>query len=299
MPRIVKCGPIQTSLACVTEESIDTIKQASLEKHLKLIEQAGREGVQILCMQELFIGPYFRAEQNPRWYLGNTTYRSGKIMLGARDGLFLYTDGVTEAMDTAGELFSGQRLEQFLAKTHGSSVRQIVGVLVDEVRKFAAGAPQSDDITAPALQYAGPAERVEQGVEINLKNRISELEKVSEHLDELGARHRLSPKILHDLNLALEEIITNVISYGYTDEREHEILVRLRVEPQEVTVEVEDDGQAFNPLEVPVPDVTRSLEERAVGGLGIHLVQKLMDSLGYKRQGNKNLLIMRKKTEEI
>src|SRR5262245_50238773 len=68
MPRIVKCGLIQTSLACTTAERIDMIKQASLEKHLKLIEQAGREGIQILCLQELFTGPYFCAEQNPRWY---------------------------------------------------------------------------------------------------------------------------------------------------------------------------------------------------------------------------------------
>ena len=68
MPSIVKCGLIQTSLACATAERIDTIKQASLEKHLKLIEQAGREGVQILCLQELFAGPYFCAEQNSRWY---------------------------------------------------------------------------------------------------------------------------------------------------------------------------------------------------------------------------------------
>ena len=137
----------------------------------------------------------------------------------------------------------------------------------------------------------------EQGVGIRLKNRLSELEKVSQHLYELGARHRLSPKTLHDLNLALEEILTNIISYGYTDEREHDILIRFRVEPQAVTVEVEDDGQAFNPLEVAIPDVTRSLEERTVGGLGIHLARKLMDGLGYTRQENKNLLIMTKKTE--
>ncbi len=68
MPRWVRCGLIQTSLACSTQEKIETIKQASLEKHLKFIEQAGREGVHILCLQELFAGPYFCAEQNPRWY---------------------------------------------------------------------------------------------------------------------------------------------------------------------------------------------------------------------------------------
>ena len=68
MARIVKCGLIQTTLACAAEEPINTIKQASLEKHLNFIEQAGRQGIQILCLQELFTGPYFCAEQNPRWY---------------------------------------------------------------------------------------------------------------------------------------------------------------------------------------------------------------------------------------
>ena len=68
MARIVKCGLIQTTLACAAEEPIDTIKQASLDKYLTFIEQAGRQGVQILCLQELFFGPYFCAEQNPRWY---------------------------------------------------------------------------------------------------------------------------------------------------------------------------------------------------------------------------------------
>ena len=138
----------------------------------------------------------------------------------------------------------------------------------------------------------------EHGVAISLKNRLSELEKVSQHLTEFGAHHRLSPKVVQALNLALEEIITNVISHGYTDEDEHEILVRLRAEPQQVTVEVEDDGRAFNPLEVPVPDVRRPVAERAMGGLGIHLVRTLMDGLGYERHGNKNRLIMRKRTQE-
>jgi beta-ureidopropionase len=68
MPRIVKCGLIQTSHACSTDESIDVIRTANLDKHLEIIERAGREGVQILCMQEIFTGPYFCAEQSTRWY---------------------------------------------------------------------------------------------------------------------------------------------------------------------------------------------------------------------------------------
>ena len=135
-------------------------------------------------------------------------------------------------------------------------------------------------------------------LEIRLVNTLSELHKISEALAEFRRRHTLSPKVEHDLNLALEEIITNVISYGYADTREHEIRVRLKTRAGEVSAEVEDDGRPFDPLEQPEPDVTKLIDERTVGGLGIHLVRKLMDSLEYKRQGYKNLLIMKKKTEE-
>jgi beta-ureidopropionase len=68
MSKIVKCGLIQATHACSTTESLDTIKQANIDKHVPLIEQAAREGVQIICMQEIFTGPYFCAEQTTRWY---------------------------------------------------------------------------------------------------------------------------------------------------------------------------------------------------------------------------------------
>jgi beta-ureidopropionase len=68
MPQTVRCGLIQASHACDTSEKIETIRNANVEKHMRLIDQAGSEGVQILCMQEIFTGPYFCAEQTPRWY---------------------------------------------------------------------------------------------------------------------------------------------------------------------------------------------------------------------------------------
>jgi N-carbamoylputrescine amidase len=68
MSRIVKAGLIQASHACDTNEDLETIRQANIDKHLKYIEEAAREGVQVLCFQEIFTGPYFCAEQNPRWY---------------------------------------------------------------------------------------------------------------------------------------------------------------------------------------------------------------------------------------
>ena len=225
-------------------------------------------------------------------------YVSGRMVLNPGEALLLYTDGVTEAMDSREKLYSDQRLEQFLASNRDSSPRQIIGDLVNDVRHFAGGAPQSDDITVLALLYFGTTKKMTEELEIKLNNKVSELERFNQTLTEFGQHHGLAPRLVHDLNLALEEILTNIISYGYTDNREHEIKVRLSVQPGEVKAEVEDDGQPFNPLEAPEPDTAQSLQERTIGGLGIHLVRKLMDNLEYKRQGDRNLLTMKKKTEE-
>ena len=133
-------------------------------------------------------------------------------------------------------------------------------------------------------------------METKLYNKFSELSLLNQTLMEFGRHHGLAPTVVHDLNLALEEILTNIISYGYTDSQEHEIRVRLSMRPGEVKVEVEDDGQSFNPLAAPEPHTAKALEERTIGGLGIHLVRTLMNGLEYKRQADRNILTIRKKT---
>jgi phosphoserine phosphatase RsbU/P len=230
------------------------------------------------------------AEQSP--------YVSGRMVLQPGEGLLLYTDGITEAMDPSETLYSDQRLEQFLASNRGSSPRQIISDLVSDVRQFAGGASQSDDITGLALLYEGTTKKITQKLEIKISNKLSELERVNQNLTEFGQRQGLAPRVVHDFNLALEEILSNVISYGYTDDKEHEIQVRMNARPGEITAEVEDDGLPFNPLEVPQPDTEKPLEERTIGGLGIHLVRKLMDGVEYLRQSDRNFLTMKKKTEE-
>jgi anti-sigma regulatory factor (Ser/Thr protein kinase) len=134
-------------------------------------------------------------------------------------------------------------------------------------------------------------------LEIKLSNKLSELERFNQILTEFGRRQGLAPKVMHDLNLAVEEILTNIISYAYTDGREHEIRVRLSAQPEEVRAELEDDGKPFNPLEAPEPDTAKPLKERTIGGLGIHLVRTLTDGLEYKRQGDRNLLTIKRKQE--
>jgi anti-sigma regulatory factor (Ser/Thr protein kinase) len=135
-------------------------------------------------------------------------------------------------------------------------------------------------------------------ISLQLKNDLAELERLNEAVTDFGAAAGLPEKILFDINLALEEIVTNVISYGYGDSADHRIGIRLRLRQEELTAEVEDDGRPFNPLESPEPDFAKPLEERPIGGLGIHLVRKVMSGLEYRREGGKNLLVMKKKTRE-
>jgi sigma-B regulation protein RsbU (phosphoserine phosphatase) len=221
-------------------------------------------------------------------------YSSGRMILGPGEALLLYTDGVTEAMDSSEKLYSDQRLAEFLTTHRGSSPRQITGDLISNVRHFAGEAPQSDDITVLALHYFGTTKKMTEPVELRLRNKVSELDRFNQALTEFGRHHGLVPKVVHDLNLVLEEILTNIISHSYTDNREHEIRVNLSVEPGAVRVDVEDDGPPFNPLEAPEVDTTKPLEARTIGGLGIHLVRKLMDRVEYRRQEGKNLLVVKK-----
>ena len=95
--------------------------------------------------------------------------------------------------------------------------------------------------------------------------------------------------------LALEEHLTNVFNYGYSDNVVHEIIVRFSVNDDWFQIEIEDDGRRFNPLERPPVDTSMPLEQRPIGGLGIHLIRKFMDELDYQRVDGKNVLRMRKK----
>lgn len=134
-------------------------------------------------------------------------------------------------------------------------------------------------------------------IRIVLSNDLSEIEKLRRELESFGKKCGLSSKTLFELNLILEEVVANVISYAYGDDQRHEIVVRADLRDGELVIEVEDDGRPFNPLQVPPPDLERSLEEMQVGGLGLHLVRELTSSLEYDRREERNRLVMRKKTE--
>jgi anti-sigma regulatory factor (Ser/Thr protein kinase) len=149
----------------------------------------------------------------------------------------------------------------------------------------------------PLSSRDGGADRRDEQIRIVLNNDLSEIERLGLELERFGQRCGLSAKTLLELNLILEEVVVNVISYAYRDDRRHEIVVDAVSKDGELTIEVKDDGRPFNPLLIPPPDLERSLEETQIGGLGLHLVHELSSSLEYERREERNCLLIKKKTE--
>lgn len=129
-----------------------------------------------------------------------------------------------------------------------------------------------------------------------LKSSLSELDQLCQNLETFGKKFGLSKKLIFEINLALDELFTNIISYGFKDDdEEHLIKVTLTPRDDELCLCIEDDGRPFNPIDFETPDVSCSVEECKIGGLGIHIMKKLMDEVCYERCGDKNVLNLKKK----
>ena len=127
-----------------------------------------------------------------------------------------------------------------------------------------------------------------------LKSNLSELEILCEKLESICQSLSLPKKCKFEINLALDELFTNIISYGFDDAEEHVIEITIDVKPEQVVLRVEDDGVPFNIVEVSEPPAACSVENCKIGGLGIHLIKNLMDEICYQRCGSRNVLIMKK-----
>ena len=130
---------------------------------------------------------------------------------------------------------------------------------------------------------------------IRLRIRVEELPRVQSVLAKFAAAERLAPALRESLALVLEEVVCNIVSHAYDDDTEHEIELRLAVEGDVLTVEVEDDGRDFDPASIPAPDLGGSLPGRRVGGLGIPLIRRLMDGMRHERRRGRNVLTLTKR----
>lgn len=135
-------------------------------------------------------------------------------------------------------------------------------------------------------------------ITIRLPVDLREIERLNRIVRQFGDLHEVPSRSLYAVNLALDEVVTNLILHGFEDAegaKHAEFEVRLAAEAETIHAEVEDTGRAFNPLDAPPPDLTAPLDQRSLGGLGIHLVRSLMDGVKYRREKAKNVLTMHKR----
>ena len=123
-----------------------------------------------------------------------------------------------------------------------------------------------------------------------IKNSFPELELLCAEVNEIAAENKFSEQLIFCLNVCLEEMLTNIIKYGYDDNGKHDIDVRMEVANEIITLTIIDDGHEFNPLEVEKPDTTLDIKHRDVGGIGIFLTCKMANKVTYERKNDKNHL---------
>lgn len=221
------------------------------------------------------------------------SYRESKVQLDRGDVIFGYTDGITEAHNDQEELFSDDRLQNFLKTNDFVDPKQTVEAIIDEVRTFENGVEQFDDITAICLEYKGTDVKTKiHSKEIEIKNTIEEVQIAMGAFEEFAAMHRISMVNSMKINIVLDEILSNIVKYGFPDDAVHNIGVTVEMHGRKLVIIFSDDGIPFNPFQKTPPDLSIPLERREVGGIGIHLVRKLMDEFSYKRNINRNVVTM-------
>lgn len=129
---------------------------------------------------------------------------------------------------------------------------------------------------------------------LSVVSALPEVRRVISAVEAFGKANNLPVGPLAHLGLALDELLTNAVTYGAADGKGHQIDVSVTLEGHMVAVTIIDGAPPFNPLDVPPPDLTLGLDDRPIGGLGIHLVRRVMDEVLYRRDGDRNILTLRK-----
>ncbi|MEW5733596.1 MAG: ATP-binding protein [Thermodesulfobacteriota bacterium] len=186
--------------------------------------------------------------------------------------------------------------EDFLSGALGGSAEAAARFALSSGGEEAAGKRHAKDRTALAVLFSGrPEDAGSYAFEFSIANRLEEIEKAKEHWEDFADLHGLPRTVRRQMAVVMDELLNNIISYAYEDGLAHEIAIRLLLSPEMLTAVIADDGKAFNPLELPSPDADAfaGMPDKE-GGMGIHLVKNVMDSVSYERRDGENILTLSK-----
>jgi len=224
--------------------------------------------------------------------LPDLTYSSDNTALAPGDMLVMYTDGITESMNARDEEYTDQRLADLLSESNAQMPNELTLEILEDVRSHQGDAEQSDDITLLAAQYHGPKPEDAGHMEVRIKNQMPDIDVVEERFHAFATRNNISETDRQTMSMVMDDLLNNVISYAYPQGGDHVIVVDMTLKGSRLVLMVEDDGIPFNPFHVEEPDVELTVEERGIGGLGIHLVRETMDEHHYQRRASKNIVIL-------
>ena len=220
-------------------------------------------------------------------------YVMEETMLDDHAMLFLYTDGLTEAMNVERKQFGLERVMMTLES--GDRSQEIVEQMKQEVETFCRGAEQSDDLTLFAIRYEKIRREKVLEESLTLQNDVKQVKTLNAFVLQVTERMGIDTKIAKEIKLAVEEAVVNVMDYAYPIGTTGDIDVQAMSDGQWLKFVITDSGVAFDPTEKEKADTTLSAEDRPIGGMGILLVRELMDSINYERTDGKNVLTLKKK----
>jgi phosphoserine phosphatase RsbU/P len=217
---------------------------------------------------------------------------SGRLAPG--DALVVCTDGVTEAFDGHGAAFGLEGFRQVVAETPADALATLPERLVAAVERFSTGGGPRDDLAVLAIQYRPPDvvldTRGGESWRFTVEGEREAVAAAWRGIEAILLARDVPPATVHDCVLAVEELLTNVVTHAYGGQPGHRIVVGLELPPGDIRIRLEDTGPPFNPLEAPAPDLESPLAARPVGGLGLLLVKHLVERWEYARDGLTNVV---------
>ena len=219
----------------------------------------------------------------PLGVCGDFRYRESSLVLEKNSKIVLYTDGVSEAEDKKHCLFSRDRLQELAGCLSDKNAKESANIILQAVKNYADGADQSDDIAVMVLTYKGDRGELIYKDELVMKNSADELKKLYGFIEKVAEKCKFDPKLSNNVLLAVEEAVINIISYAYDKNTVGYIDISVQCTSSVLQFHIKDSGKPFNPCASKAVDTTLTVKERPIGGLGIFLMEKLMDEVSYQR----------------